>query len=123
MGMEQMFQMGGFRRVEATGTDPAEAHGFVKASIIALKDEALSHRSFRVLISLESYCWGDDRESWPTNRTLGLRAGGIGPEAVRQALRELERRGYLQLVPDTTRWRGSRIVLLYLLKRAEEAVE
>jgi hypothetical protein len=83
----------------------------------ARQDSQLSDRAYRVLAGLEGYCFGDDRESWVTNKTLGRVCGGKGPNAVRQALRELEALGYLRIEPDPTKMRGQRIQLLYLLKR------
>ena len=122
MSREEMFAWGNLRPVLEETPDPETLrHGFVRGSMVALKDAELGHRSFRVLCALEGYCWGDDdRESWATNRTLGRRAGGIGPDAVRLALRELEQRGYVRIEPDPSKMRGSRIILLYQLKRPED---
>lgn len=103
------------------GHEPTTAetsrHGFDRVSKEARADPRLSDRAYRVLATLEGYCWGEDRESWPSNRTLGLKSGGVGPEAIRRALRELERLGYVRIVPDPTKNRGQRIELLYQLRR------
>jgi hypothetical protein len=116
-----MFSVGSLRPVESPTPEPGR-HSFARASTIALADEKLGHRSFRVLLALECYCFGDDRESWATNRTIGKRAGGIGPEAVRQGLRQLEQLGYIRLIEDKTRWRGSRIEILYGFVQAIEKI-
>jgi hypothetical protein len=76
MGREQMYALGAvlgsaFEAIENATPEPGR-HGFVRASTIALTDENLSHRSFRVLLALESYCWGEDRESWATGKA-GIR--------------------------------------------------
>ena len=51
------------------------------------------------------------------NRTLGDESGGVSPNTVRIAIRELERLGYLRTEPDKAKARGQRLVLLYTLKR------
>lgn len=121
MPRSDLFATGRLRQVDPTRADATEPHGFTRASLPALQDPRLSHRNFRVLAALESYCWGRDRDSWPCNRTLGLRAGGIGPNAVRQALRELEALGYLESIPDIRKFRGSRLEIRYQFRRSAEA--
>ncbi len=83
---------------------------------MARRDRRLGHRDFRVLCSIEGRCWGDQRDCWTSNRTLGEESGGIGPEAVRRAIRVLERLGYLRVEVDPSKVRGSRLILLYQLK-------
>lgn len=120
MSREAMFSFGPMRQVDEPTPDPVEArHGFDQVSRIARADPRLSHRAFRLLACLEGYCFGDDRESWVTNRTLGKQSGGIGPNAVRLGLRELEQAGYIRIDPDPSKMRGARIRLLYRLKRPE----
>jgi hypothetical protein len=130
MGREAMYLLG---RLLGGGPEPAsrvdadaqavtplvERHGFDQVSRTARVDPRLSHRSFRVLATLESYCFGDARESWACNRTIGQASGGIGSNAVRLALRELEKLGYVRLIPDDRKMRGSRLEILYLLKRPD----
>jgi hypothetical protein len=115
MPRSEMFETGRLRQVEEATRAP-EPHGFDKVSREARCNCALSHRAFRVLATLEGYCFGDDRESWACNRTIGAKSGGIGPNAVRLALRELERHGYLEIVPDDRKFRGSRLRLLYTMR-------
>jgi hypothetical protein len=111
---------GRLRPVAEPTTAPApELHSFDQVSREARRDPRLSHRAFRVLATLEGYCFGDVRESWACNRTIGQASGGIGINAVRLALRELEKFGYLEVIPDASRMRGSRLKLLYQLKRPE----
>ena len=122
MALELIFDPERWRRVEAepTHVDPqAERHGFDRVSRQARADPRLSHKGFRVLAALEGYCFGDDRESWACNRTIGAACGGIGPNAVRLALRELAHLGYVESIPDLSRMRGSRLRILYRLKRAD----
>ncbi len=103
--------------VRGPSPDPAPPHSFDQVSRIARADDRLSDRAFRVLAAIEGYCWGDRRDCWVSNRTLGKESGGVGPNTVRRSLRELERLGYLRIEPDKTKARGQRIVLLYTLKR------
>ena len=118
MGREQMFATGRLRPVD----EPTEPHGFDQVSKTARKDARLSHRAFRVLATLESYCFREDRESWACNRTIGTSSGGIGPNAVRLALRELEKLGYIAIIPDISRMRGSRIqIRFHLVKPVDRA--
>jgi hypothetical protein len=120
MGREEMFA-GRWRPVDDEPTTEAIQPGepFDRPPKRARTDTELSHRAFRVLACLEGYCFGEDRESWACNRSIGAASGGIGVNAVRLALRELERLGYILIIPDITRMRGSRIRLLYMLKQAE----
>jgi hypothetical protein len=121
MGREDMFAMGKLHPVDQPTPAPEIAdHGFDQVSKQARADPRLSHRAFRVLACLEGYCFGDNRESWACNRTIGKTSGGIGINAVRLALRELEKYGYLEVIPDPSRMRGSRLKLLYRLKRPEQ---
>ncbi len=111
-------------RVEEPTPDPELLrHGFDQVSKVARCDPRLSHRSFRVLCSLEGFCFRDDRQSWVTNRTLGRISGGIGKDAARLALRELEKLGYIRLIEDETKMRGQRIEILYRLKQPERSTE
>ena len=103
-------------REQSPACEPA--HTFDRTSRVARADPKLSHRAYRVLAAIEGHCWGDRRDCWTSNTTLGLEAGGIGPEGVRRAIRELEKLGYLRIEPDPSKVRGHRLILLYELKGA-----
>lgn len=106
--------------MRAEGEQPPSrepSHAFDQVSRRARSDGQLSDRAYRVLATIEHYAWGDRRDCWASNRTIGEQSGGVGPEAVRRALRELEARGYLRCEPDPTKARGQRLILLYELKR------
>jgi hypothetical protein len=94
-----------------------EEHTFDKVPRKARSDTKLSARSYRVLAAIEGHAWGESRECWACNRTLGHEAGGIGPEAVRRAIRQLEHLGYLRVEPDPSKMRGSKLCLLYQLRK------
>lgn len=103
-------------RKEARGRDPAPArpvHAFDRPPRAARLDPELSATAYRVLATIEAHCYGDRRECWPSNRTIGEQSGRISPETVRRALRELEARGYLAIRPDPTKARGQRLTPLY----------
>ena len=102
----------------AQSPDPEPPHNFDRASRVARSDKRLGHRAYRVLAAIEGHCWEGRRDCWTSNTTLGEEAGGIGPEAVRRAIRELEQLGYLRVEPDPTKARGQRLILLYQLKGA-----
>lgn len=104
------------RRRPARGRDPAPTrpvHTFDRAPRTARSDRELSDRAYRVLATLEAYCWGDSRACWVSNRTIAEQSGGCHPDTIRRALRDLEARGYLRTEPDPTKVRGQRIHLLY----------
>jgi hypothetical protein len=109
--------MGRLILVQGPSLESESPHSFDQVSRIARADKRLSDRAYRVLATIEGYCWGDQRECWASNTTLGDQSGGVGPEAVRRAIRELETLGYLRIEPDKTKGRGHRLVLLYQLKR------
>jgi hypothetical protein len=118
MPREDMFAMGRLRPVDQPTAAP-EPHPFDQVSRLARADPRLSDRAFRVLCTLEGYCFGDDRECWPSNRTIGQKSGGVGPEAIRRAIRELEKIGYLEVIPDTRRFRGQRLRITHQLRKPE----
>jgi len=123
MGREELYTWAGLRRVDEPTPDPeTERHGFDQVSRIARADPRLSHRAFRILSCLEGYCFGDDRQSWASNRTIGKGCGGIGPNVVRLGLRELEQAGYIQIEPDRDKMRGQRISILYQLKQPDRLI-
>ena len=110
--------MGRLQLVREQSPDSEPAHAFDRTSRVARADPRLGHRAFRVLAAIEGHCWANRRESWTSNTTLGIEAGGIGPEGVRRAIRELERLGYLRIEPDPSKIRGHRVILLYQFKGA-----
>jgi hypothetical protein len=105
-------------QVDAPTPEP-EGHAFDQVSRVARADPRLTGSAYRILATIEGYCWGDRRDCWACNRTLGAQAGGIGPEQVRRCLRQLESAGYLKIEPDPSRKRGNRLILLYELKKPE----
>ncbi len=109
--------MGKLILVQGPSLDSEPPHSFDQVSRIARADKRLSDRGYRVLATIEGYCWGDRRDCWVSNRTLGEESGGFSPNTVRVALRELERLGYLRTEPDQAKARGQRLILLYTLKR------
>ena len=109
--------MGKLILVQGPSLDSEPPHSFDQVSRIARADERLSDRAFRVLAAIEGYCWGDRRDCWVSNRTLGHESGGVGPNTVRRSIRELEKLGYLRTEPDKAKARGQRLILLYTLKR------
>jgi hypothetical protein len=121
MPREDMFAMGRLRPVDQPTAAPVP-HPFDQVSRLARADPRLSARGFRVYCTLEGYCFGDDRECWPSNRTIGKNSGGVGPEAVRRALRELEKLGYLEVIPDPRRYRGQRLRITHQLRKPERPV-
>jgi hypothetical protein len=94
-------------------------HRFDQVSRVARADPRVTDRAYRVLATIESYCWGESRSCFATNRTIGTQSGGVGPETVRRAIRCLEKAGYLRVEEDKTRMRGSRIVLLYKIRKGD----
>jgi hypothetical protein len=96
-----------------------EGHAFDQVSRVARADPRVTDRAYRVLATIVSYCWGISGTCFATNRTIGRQSGGVGPEAVRRAIRCLEKAGYLRVEEDNTRMRGQRIILLFKLRRPD----
>jgi hypothetical protein len=109
--------MGKLILVQGPSLDSEPPHSFDQVSRIARADKRLSDRGYRVLATIEGYCWGDRRDCWVSNRTLGEESGGVSARTTCRAIRELEQLGYLKTVPDLSKIRGHRLVLLYQLKR------
>jgi hypothetical protein len=109
--------MGRLILVQGPSLDSEPPHSFDQVSRIARADKRLSDRGYRVLATIEGYCWGDRRDCWVSNRTLGEQSGGVSAMTARRAIRELEQLGYLRIEEDKTKARGHRLVLLYQLKR------
>lgn len=108
--------MAAARRPRAEGKPLAPTrpiHSFDRPPRPARVDPRLSDRAYRVLVTLEAYCWGESRECWVSNRTLAEQSGGAHPDTIRRALRQLEALGYLTTTPDPSKVRGQRIQLLY----------
>jgi hypothetical protein len=111
--------MGRLELVREQIPDAPEPHGFDQVSRVARADRNLSDRGFRLLSAIEGFCWGDDRECWPCNKTLGRHCGGVSADTIRRGLAELVRLGYIRIEPDKTKMRGQRLILNYVLKRPD----
>ena len=109
--------MGRLQLVREPSPDLVPPHGFDQVSRVARADDRLSAQGYRVLAAIESYCWGDSRDCWTSNRTLGKQSGGVSATTARRAIHELQKLGYLRIEEDKTKVRGQRLVLLYRLKR------
>lgn len=109
--------MGKLILVRGPSPDPQPPHAFDQVTRVARADRRLSAQAYRVLATIESYCWGVSRECWTSNRTLGEQSGGVSTTTARRAIHELESLGYLRIEEDKTKARGQRLVLLYELKR------
>jgi len=104
---------------DTPSSDTPEPHAFDQVSRVARADPKLSDRGFRLLAAIEGYCWGDSRECWPCNKTLGRQCGGVSDDTIRRGLVELVKLGYLKIIPDKTKMRGQRLVLNYVLRRPD----
>ena len=84
------------QNIEIVGADPVTLHGFTQVPNVILTDASLSVGAKLVYAMLLKYAWSNDA-CFPGQQALA-RDMGAGERSVRSYLKELEKRGHLELI-------------------------